>query len=109
MLKHVDLLNFVRDDHKQEMKSKIMKCLTFDDSLGRPNPNVKGNQLTSAIKYMGMRAMNISGISREIGVDGNIVRALIAEQIAPLQSFYDTVTELHDRFAILHKESLQPG
>ncbi len=109
MLKHVDLLNFVRDDHKQEMKSKIMKCLTFDDSLGRPNPNVKGNQLTSAIKYMGMRAMNISGISREIGVDGNIVRALIAEQIAPLQSFYDTVTELHDRFAILHKESLQPA
>ena len=36
MLKHVDLLNFVRDDHKQEMKSKIMKCLTFDDSLTEP-------------------------------------------------------------------------
>lgn len=106
MLKHVDLLKFVRDDHKREMKLKIMKCMSFDDSLGRPNPNVKGNQLTSAIKYMGGRVTNISGISRELGVDGDVVRALIAEQIAPLESFYDTVNALHDRFAILHKETL---
>lgn len=108
MNEFVDLLKFVRDDHKKELKLKIKECTTFNDSLDRPNPNVKGNRLTGAIKDIGGRIKNITGVSRELGADAVVVKALIEEQIAPMKSFYNDVNNLHDRFAILHNEgSLQ--
>ncbi len=102
MMAFVDLLNFVRDDHKEELKRKIKECTTFEDSLGRRNPNVKENRLTGAIKDIGVRIKNISGISKELGADAVLAKTLIEEQIAPMKTFYDDVKKLHDRFTILH-------
>ena len=77
----VDSLEHVTDEAKVGVKKQLSECLTFEDSLGRPNPSSKQARLITVLNYLGERLCTIEGVSRYLGVDHKKVLQTAAGQV----------------------------
>lgn len=97
----VDSLKFVKNDQKQEILSRVSRCVSFKDSRGRLNPSSRMAIWNTTQRFIGARISEIEGISGYLTKDRVRVTSHMREEAERLQGFYETVNENAGKLRIL--------
>ncbi len=106
LLKCVDSLEFVRNDHKGNLRRRINRCLQLKGANGRlNNPGATRASIQGTMNDLGARHTEIERIWSYIARDKARMHGLIEDQEAPFNQFAAEVRKLHEQFRILRSDT----
>lgn len=97
----LEVLKFVRDDHKAAIRQKIEKCTTFRDKEGKLNPSSKLAILANIESYFSKRIEETGNIFGHLSADRTRVMNHILEQANVLADFHRDVEVYNNRLILL--------
>lgn len=110
LLKMVEELKFVNNQHKIRIRQLIEGCVSFQTTRTSPrhpedkkivyNPGAMRARWNTVKDYVGKRISEIANIRKYLASDQTRIQKYIAAQQAPFERFYDTVESMHDKFKI---------
>ncbi len=99
---------YVDNKYKKKMTDQVVHCVGLRDRLDRFNPGAIRARLVPAIRGITKRLDQLERITPPIVQDSQKLFGMVTAEESPLIDFADLVDRLHERFAVLGEQPLDP-